>query len=48
MFVVVVVVMIIDGVEAVIVMSVRMMMMVHGIAEKVCQKEKSFQPFPNE
>ena len=46
-----VVVMIVDGVEAVIVMSVRMrmiMMMVDGIAEKVCQKEKSIRPFPNE
>ena len=45
------VVMIVDGVEAVIGMSVRMMMMmmvVDGIAEKVCQKEKSIRPFPNE
>ena len=50
MFVVVVVVMIVDGVEAVIVMSVMMviMMMVDGIEEKVCQEEKSIQPFPNE
>ena len=51
MFVVVVVVMIKDGVEPVIVLSVIMVMimiLVDGIEEKVCQEEKSIQPFPKE
>ena len=51
MFVVVMVVMIEDSVEAVIVMSAIMMMMmilVDGMEKKVCQKEKRIQPFPNE
>ena len=45
------VVMIVDSVEAVIVMSAIMMMMmilVDGMEKKVCQKEKRIQPFPNE
>ena len=52
MFVVVMVVMIEDSVEAVIVMSAIMMIMimilVDGMEKKVCQKEKRIQPFPNE